>query len=66
VSQPLSGRCVAFWRSPSRKPTLGWCLIWSRRKCRRCSTLPIHPRGRESEIGPCYILRSAPGSEFPN
>ena len=51
---------------PSRKPTLVWCLIWSRKKYRPCSMLLIHPRGRESAIGPCCIWRCAPGSESRN
>jgi len=66
VSQPQLGRCVAFWQFPSRKPIPVWYLIWSRRKCRPCSTLLIHPLGRESEIGRCCILRCAPGSASPN
>jgi site-specific recombinase XerC len=48
---------------PFKKPTLVWCLIWSRKKCRPCSTLLIHPRGKGFETGPCCILRCALGSE---
>jgi site-specific recombinase XerC len=33
------------------------------KKCRPCSTLLIHPRGRGFETGPCCILRCALGSE---
>jgi integrase/recombinase XerD len=49
---------------PFKKADTVWCLIWSRRKCRPCLTLLIHPHGKESEIGPCCILRYAPGSAF--
>ena len=38
------------------------CFLCSSRKCRPCSTLLIHPRGRGSEIGRCCILRCAPVS----
>jgi hypothetical protein len=34
VSRAQSSRFAAFWRSPSRKPTLGWSRIWFRKKCR--------------------------------
>ena len=66
VSPPQSSRFAAFWRSRLRKPTLGWCLIWSKKKCRLCSTLPIHPPGKESGIEPCCISPCARGSEFRN
>ena len=66
VSQAQSNKFAAFWRYLSKKPTLVWCLIWSRKKYRPCSMLLIHPRGRESAIGPCCISRCAPGSESRN
>src|SRR4029077_17159488 len=66
VSQAQSNKFAVFWRYLSRKPTLVWCLIWSRKKYRPCSMLLIHPRGRESAIGPCCIWRCAPGSESRN
>ena len=66
VSQRASSRFAAFWRSHSRKPTLVWWRIWSRKKCRLCLTLPIHLRGREFGIEPCCILRCALDFESPN
>jgi len=63
VNQPPSSRFAAFCRSPSRRQILAWYRIWSRKKCRLCSTLLIHPRVRESGIGLCctspYALVSA-------
>ena len=40
-----SSRFVEFWRFHSRRRILVWSGIWSKRKCRLCSTLPIHQRG---------------------
>src|ERR1700688_34527 len=50
----------------SRRPTLVWYLISSRKKCRLCSTLLIHQLGQESEIAPCCTWRCAPASESQN
>ena len=59
-------RFAAFWQSPSRKPTIVWCRIWPRKKCRPCSTLLIHPREWEFETEPYCIWRCARASESPN
>ena len=56
----------AFWRSPSRRQILAWYRIWSRKKCRLCSTLLIHPHGQESGIGLCCISPCALVSASPN
>jgi hypothetical protein len=59
-SLPRSSKSVAFWRSPSRGPTLVWFLIWCARKSRPCSTLPIRRPAMESGIGRCCIWLFVP------
>jgi hypothetical protein len=60
------GRFAAFWQSPSRKPTIVWCRIWLRKKCRPYSMLLIHPREWEFETEPYCTWRCARVSESRN
>jgi site-specific recombinase XerD len=56
----------AFWRYPSRRPTIVWCRIWRRKKCKPCSTPLTPPRGWVFEIGRYCISRFVRASEFRN
>jgi Phage integrase, N-terminal SAM-like domain len=66
ASQRRSSRFAVFWRFLSKRPTLVWYLILSRKRCRLCSTLLIQQRGQASEIAPCCTWRCAPASESQN